>query len=69
MKFKMVDNWLNGFVYFVSLLVVFSWIFLLEWFFEIVMKDVDDFLNVEKVFKSGCVKGYKFFVEGFIYEF
>jgi len=63
MKSKMVDNSTNGPVNSVSSLVVSSWTSSLE------RLPVDDFLNVEKAPKSGCVKGYKFFVEGFIYEF
>ena len=69
MKSKMADNSTNGPVNSVSSLVVSSWTSSLERLPEIVMKDVDDFLNVEKAPKSGRVKGYKFFVEGFIYEF
>ena len=69
MKSKMVDNRPNVPVYSVSSLVVSSWTSSLERLPEIVMKDVDDFLNVEKAPKSGRVKGYKFFVEGFIHEF
>lgn len=69
MKSKMADNRPNGPVYSVSSLVVSSWTSSLERLPEIVMKDVDDFLNVEKAPKSGRVKEYKFFVEGFIHEF
>lgn len=69
MKSKMADNRPNGPVYSVSSLVVSSWTSSLERLPEIVMKDVDDFLNVEKAPKSGRAKGYKFFVEGFIHEF
>ena len=69
MKSKMADNRPNGPLYSVSSLVVSSWTSSLERLPEIVMKDVDDFLNVEKAPKSGRVKGYKFFVEGFILEF
>ena len=69
MKSKMADNRPNGPVDSVSSLVVSSWTSSLERLPEIVMKDVDDFLNVEKAPKSGRVKGYKFFVEGFIHEF
>lgn len=65
----MADNQPNGPVYSVSSLVVSNWTSSLERLPEIVMKDVDDFLNVEKAPKSGRVKGYKFFVEGFIHEF
>ena len=65
----MADNRPNGPVYSVSSRVVSSWTSSLERLPEIVMKDVDDFLNVEKAPKSGRVKGYKFFVEGFIHEF
>ena len=69
MKSKMADNRPNVPVYSVSSLVVSSWTSSLERLPEIVMKDVDDFLNVEKAPKSGRVKVYKFFVEGFIHEF
>ena len=69
MKSKMADNRPNGPVYSGSSLVVSSWTSSLERLPEIVMKDVDDFFNVEKAPKSGRVKGYKFFVEGFIHEF
>ena len=65
MKSKIADNRSNGPV---SSLVV-SWTSSLERLPEIVMKDVDDYLNIEKAPKSGCVKGYKFFVEGFIHKF
>lgn len=65
----MEDNRLNRPVFSVSSLVVSNWTSSLEWLPEIVMKDVDDFLNVEKAPKSGHVKGYKFVVEGFILEF
>ena len=65
MKSKMADNRPNGPV---SSIVV-SWTSSLERLPEIVMKDVDDFLNIEKAPKRGRVKGYKFFVEGFIHEF
>ena len=65
----MADNRPNGPVYSVSSLVVSSWISSLERLPEMVMKDVDDFLNVEKTPKNGRVKGYKFFVKGFIHEF
>ena len=61
MKSKMADNQPNRPVSSVSSLV--------ERLLEIVMKDVDDSLNVEKAPKSCRVKGYKFFVEGFIHEF
>ena len=33
------------------------------------MKDVEAFVSVEKSPTSGIVKGYKFFVKGFIHEF
>ena len=69
MKSKMADNQPNVPVYSVSSQVVSRWTSSLERLPEIVMKDVDDFLNVEKAPKSGRVKGYKFFVEGFIHEF
>ena len=69
MKSKMADNRPNVPVYSVSSRVVSSWTSSLERLPEIAMKDVDDFLNVEKAPKSGRVKGYKFFVEGFIHEF
>ena len=68
MKSKMADNRPNRPVHSVSS-VVYSWTSSLERLPEIVMKDVDDFLNAEKAPKSGRVKGYKFFVEGFIHEF
>ena len=68
MKSKMADNRPNRPVHSVSSVVV-SWTSSLERLPEIVMKDVDDFLNAEKAPKSGRVKGYKFFVEGFIHEF
>ena len=51
MKSKMADNRPNGPVYSVSSLVVSSWTSSLERLPEIVMKDVDDFLNVEKTLK------------------
>ena len=68
MKSKMADNRPNGPVDSVSSLVVSSWTSSLQRLPEIVMKDVDDFLNIEKAPKSGRVKGYKFFMEGFIHE-
>ena len=68
MKSKMADNRPNRPVHSVSSVVV-SWTSSLERLPEIVMKDVDDFLKAEKAPKSGRVKGYKFFVEGFIHEF
>ena len=43
----MADNRPNGPVYSVSSLVVSTWTSSLERLPEIVMKDVDDFLNVE----------------------
>ena len=64
----LADNRPNGPLYSVSSLVVSSWTSSLERLPEIVMKDVDDFLNIEKAPKSGRVKGYKFFMEGFIHE-
>jgi len=57
---------LNRPVHSVSSLAVSSRTSSLEQLPEIVMKD---FLIVEKAPKSGCAKGYKFFVEGFIHEF
>ena len=69
MKSKMAENRPNGPVCSVSSLVVSSWTSSLERLPEIVMEDVDDFLNVEKAPEGGRVKGYKFFVEGFIHEF
>ena len=68
-KSKMADNLPNGPVYSLSSLVVSSWTSSLEQLPQIVMKNVDNFLNIEKAPKSGCIKGYKFFVEGFIHEF
>ena len=69
MKSKMADNRPNRPVHSVSSVVVSTWTSSLERLPEIVMKDVDDFLNAEKAPKSGRVKGYKFFVERFIHEF
>ena len=57
MKSKMADNWPNRPVHSVSSVVV-SWTSSLERLPEIVMKDVDDFLNAEKAPKSGRVKGF-----------
>ncbi|KAK3741213.1 hypothetical protein QZH41_018052 [Actinostola sp. cb2023] len=52
-----------------SAVTVISWSRSLKNLPKLTMKDVEAFVKTEKSPKSGLVKGYKFFCEGFIKDF
>ena len=60
MNSKMVDNTLD-----MSVSVSVYWSFSLKPFEKIGLKDVDVFVSVGKSLRSGLIKGYKCFMDGF----
>ena len=60
MNSKIVDSTLD-----MSVSSTVYWSFSLKPLQKIGLKDVETFVSVEKSLKTGQMKGYKFFVEGF----